>query len=122
MALNPYQRPQDPRPHYLPPTPYRLHLVAPVAGNNGLAVASLVLGVAGLVTIIPFFGVPSILALIFGVVGRRQIAASAGSQHGRGMALAGTILGIVGIAVVCTLVVLAILALMPTGRHAPSGL
>ena len=58
--------------------------------TNGLAVASLVLG------IIWVFGLGAILAVIFGFVARRQIRQSGGHQGGDGMALAGIILGFIG--------------------------
>ncbi len=59
--------------------------------TNGLSIASLVLG------IVWFLGIGSILAVIFGFVSRRQIKASGGRQTGEGMALAGIILGFLGI-------------------------
>lgn len=59
--------------------------------TNGLAVASLVLG------IIWVLGIGSILAVIFGFVARRQIRQSGGRQSGGGMALAGIILGFIGV-------------------------
>jgi predicted metalloprotease len=62
-----------------------------VQTTNGLSIASLVLGIVWV------FGLGSILALIFGIVARKQIAESGGRQGGSGMALAGIILGIVGI-------------------------
>jgi hypothetical protein len=40
----------------------------------------------------------SILALIFGLVSRSQIQRSGGTQGGSGMALAGIVLGTIGIA------------------------
>ena len=70
-----------------PPTGY-----PPVAtGTNGLAIASLILG------ILWFWGVGSLLALIFGLVGRKQIGRSGGRQGGNGLAIAGIVLGAVGI-------------------------
>ena len=53
--------------------------------------ASLVLGLVWV------FGIGSILAVIFGFVARRQIRQSGGRQTGGGMALAGIILGLVGV-------------------------
>jgi hypothetical protein len=44
------------------------------------------------------FGLGAILAVIFGFVARKQISESGGRQGGSGMALAGIILGFVGIA------------------------
>lgn len=60
--------------------------------TNGLAVASLVLGILWV------GGVGAILAVIFGHVAKRQIAASEGTQSGRGIAIAGLVLGWIGIA------------------------
>ncbi len=61
---------------------------APVAQTtNGLAIASLVLGVLWL------FWIGSILAIIFGHVSLGQIKRSNGAQAGRGMAIAGLVLG-----------------------------
>lgn len=65
--------------------------------TNGFAVASLVLGIIG-----GFLCIGWILALVFGYVGRNQIDASEGRQGGRGMAVAGIVLGWIwcGLAVV----------------------
>jgi hypothetical protein len=60
--------------------------------NNGFAIASMVLGLVW----IWFLG--SILAVIFGHIAVRQIRNSRGTERGRGMAIAGLILGYVGIA------------------------
>ncbi len=46
------------------------------------------------------YWIRSILALVFGYVALNQIAASGGTQQGRGMAIAGVALGWVGIGVV----------------------
>jgi len=77
------------------------------AEANGLAVASLVCGILGVV--FPFIPlIPSILAIIFAGRGKRQIDSSGGLQTGRGLAVAGQVLGWVGIA----LVLVAILGLV----------
>jgi hypothetical protein len=68
-------------------------------GTNGLAIASLVLGIVGMV-----FG--SILAVVFGHVALGQIRRS--GQGGRGLAIAGLVLGYLGI--VGTLIVVLVLA------------
>lgn len=59
-------------------------------GTNGFAVASLVLGIVWLC------GLGSILALIFGLVALSQIEQR--RQSGRGMAIAGIVLGAIGVA------------------------
>lgn len=67
--------------------------------TNGLAVASLVLGIVWL------WFIGSILALVFGYIARKQIDESNGSQTGRGMAVAGIVLGWIGLAGVLLLIV-----------------
>ena len=67
--------------------------------TNGLAVASLVLGIVWL------WWIGSILALVFGYPARAQIRRSHGQQSGEGLAIAGIVLGWVGVA---SLVVLAV--------------
>lgn len=62
--------------------------------TNGLAIASLVLGILWL------YWIGSILALIFGYRARRQIDESNGAQGGRGLATAGIILGWIGVAMI----------------------
>ncbi len=83
----------DPRP-WPPAPPY-----ATEPPLNGLAVASLVLGLLWL----NWFG--SILALVLGYVAKRQIDQR--GESGRGMALAGIILGWIGLA----FLVLAVIAI-----------
>ena len=61
--------------------------------TNGLAIASMVLGILWV------YWVGSILALIFGYVAKGQIDAAGGTQGGRGMAIAGIVLGWVGVGV-----------------------
>jgi hypothetical protein len=56
--------------------------------TNGMAIASLVLGLLGWLYLIP-----AILALVFGLTAKKQIDASGGAQGGRGMAVAGVVLG-----------------------------
>jgi Domain of unknown function (DUF4190) len=81
-----------PFPQYTPTTPVR---------TNGLAIASLVLG------IIWIFWVGSILAVIFGHVALSQIKRSMGTIAGRGLAIAGLVLGYVGLATLALVIVLA---------------
>jgi hypothetical protein len=65
--------------------------------TNGLAIAALVLGIAGLVFYI--CGVASILALVFGYMAKGQIDRAPETQGGRGMAIAGIIMGWIGVAI-----------------------
>jgi hypothetical protein len=58
-------------------------------GTNGLAIASLVLSLLWLA------GLGSLLAVIFGAIGMKQTRES--GQGGRGLAIAGLTVGIVGL-------------------------
>lgn len=63
---------------------------------NGKAITSLVCGCIGMFCC--GILIPSILAVIFGHIAKGEIRASGGQQGGDGMALAGLILGYVGLA------------------------
>lgn len=65
------------------------------APQNGMGIASLVLGILGLLGCCSF--VFSILAVIFGVMGRNR--ADAGLANNKGMATAGMIMGIIGLVI-----------------------
>jgi hypothetical protein len=74
--------------------------------NNGLAITSLVLGILGLIGgCFCFGGILSPIALVTGMMGRKKADASGGRMGGKGMAMAGIILGIIG-----TLILLAWIA------------
>jgi hypothetical protein len=75
------------------------------AETNGMAIASLVLGILWL------YWIGSILAVVFGHIALGQIARSQGRSAGRGMALAGVILGYIGIAVLVIVILAAIIFL-----------
>jgi len=74
---------------YAPPPPSGIQPTT----TNGFAVASLVLGIAVLCTGI----IGGILAVIFGNLALSRIAESAGRQRGRGLAIAGIVLGWIAI-------------------------
>ena len=66
-----------------------------ISGTNTWAVASLVLGIVSLVGGF-CFGVPPILAVIFGFVALRGASRTNSSQSGNGLAIAGIIMGVIG--------------------------
>ena len=70
--------------------------------TNGLAVASLVC------SLLWVFGVGSVLAVVFGFVARSQIKRSGDGQRGNGLALAGIIVGFVGIVGMVLIITVAI--------------
>jgi uncharacterized protein DUF4190 len=92
-------------PHQAPPPPYPYQQQGPVYAapiavkTNGLAIASMVLGILWL------WWIGSVLALVFGMVAKSQIDNSGGLQQGRGMAIAGIVLGWVGIGFLLVFVV-----------------
>jgi len=68
------------------------------ASNSGKAIASMVTGLIGLITLCcGLFVVASITALILGIIARKEIRASNGALKGDGMALTGIITGVIGL-------------------------
>lgn len=94
ISVSPPVPPPSPSPSVspVPPPP-----VTPTAqGSNGIAVAALILGILSLFAYLGSL-VLGILAVIFGFIGLRKAAALGGQK--RGMALAGIILGFIGLAI-----------------------
>jgi Domain of unknown function (DUF4190) len=74
--------------------------------TNGLAVASLVCSFFFWI-----YGIGALVAIVFGFIARSQIRHSGGTQRGKGMALAGIIIGFASLvitAVVITIVVVVV--------------
>ncbi|MDR1999020.1 MAG: DUF4190 domain-containing protein [Frankiaceae bacterium] len=71
------------------------------AGNRGrgLAIASMVLGIASVVLFIAFFlaGPAAIVGLILGIVGLRRMTAPGASRNGMGFAITGIVLSLIGV-------------------------
>ncbi|MFT4126407.1 MAG: DUF4190 domain-containing protein [Gordonia sp. (in: high G+C Gram-positive bacteria)] len=63
--------------------------------TNGMAIGSLIASCVGMA--LCCFGIPSIVGIVLGVLARKQIAESNGTETGDGMALAGLILGVVAL-------------------------
>lgn len=108
--------PPPPPPYAAPQYPYGYGPGRPAATTNGLAVASLVLG------IIWMFWVGSILAVIFGYVGKGQIDRSGGTQSGRGLAVAGIVLGWIGVGFLALTILLAIIGAITDSGSSQQGL
>jgi predicted RNA-binding Zn-ribbon protein involved in translation (DUF1610 family) len=68
-----------------------------IAGSNTWAVASLVLGIVGIPTFC--LVVPALLAIVFGVLALRGSNQPASAQAGRGMAIAGIVLGVISVVI-----------------------
>jgi hypothetical protein len=75
------------------------YVVTAAERTNGLAIASMVVGILWL------YWLGSILALVFGYVAKSQIRESNGTQGGGGMATAGIVLGWVGVGILALLIV-----------------
>jgi hypothetical protein len=85
------------------PYGYRVDGQGPT-GTNGLAVASLVCSLIGVVTC----GFPALLGIVFGHIGLHQTSTNPG-QGGRGLAIGGLVVGYLAVLVLAS----------PPTRHAP---
>jgi len=65
--------------------------------SNGFCVASLVLGIIGLPAACAVL--PSVLAVVFGIIGYNQVSKSGVEGGGKGMAIAGIVCGVIGLGV-----------------------
>ena len=100
-----------------PPPPNAYGYGVPASGSYGTntkATVSLVLGIAGLVACGFFTGIP---AIIVGSSAKKEIEATGGRQEGRGLAVAGQVLGWISVALGAVAVV-AILAITVIGVSA----
>jgi hypothetical protein len=84
-----YQPPAGPPGQWYGPPPGYPQYYAPPQRTNGMAIASMVLGILWI------YWIGSILALVFGYIARNQIKQR--GEGGSGMALAGIILGWIGV-------------------------
>ncbi|MET7299234.1 DUF4190 domain-containing protein [Embleya sp. NPDC005575] len=103
----PYGYGQAPQYGQQPPYGYGYHQYPgyggylPQPGTNGLAIASMILGIVWL------YWLGSLLAVIFGHIALAQTART--GQQGRGMAIAGVVLGWVGMALLALTIVVVVL-------------
>lgn len=90
--------------------PFTMEATSPalMGGSNNWAISSLVCGILG----IPLFcllGIPALLAIIFGIVALNKVPADPNIQSGKGLAIAGIILGagglILGLCIFCLSVI-----------------
>jgi hypothetical protein len=82
----------------MPYTYGQAYAVAP--RNNGLGIASMVLGFVAVIPCFWVFQIPGVLAIIFSVIALSQIKNNPAKFTGRGMAVTGLVLGVVSIAFV----------------------
>jgi hypothetical protein len=85
--------------------------------TNGMAMASMVLGIAGIVALscCCWCGtgfIPSVLAVVFGHVALYQIRRSAGRLEGTSMAIAGLVCGYIGLVINLLAIIMAVLGLV----------
>ncbi|NKQ52579.1 DUF4190 domain-containing protein [Amycolatopsis sp. K13G38] len=97
-----------PQPQMYPPPPGYPPYYMPRA-TNGFAIASLVLGILWI------YWLGSILALIFGYVARKQIKER--NESGGGMAIAGIVLGWIGVGTAALVLALLVIGLLAHGTH-----
>ena len=96
---------------FAPPEPAAAPPPYPQA--SGFAIASLVLGILWL------YWIGSILALVFGYLARGEIRRDPQRVGGRGMALAGIVLGWVGVATLVLAIVGMVFYLLPGEKKSP---
>jgi uncharacterized membrane protein len=94
-----------------PPPPQYGAPVPPQGGTppktSGKAIAALVTGLVGLLTVCcGLLAISSIVALVLGILARKDIRNSNGQLKGDGMALTGIITGIIGILMVVVVIIL----------------
>ena len=108
-----YSEPPPPPPQYGAPVPPHGGLPAKTSGK---AITSLVTGIISLPAICcwPLGAILGIVGIVFGVLARKEIAASAGQQKGAGMALAGIITGAIAIVLIVIVLVLAATGVIDT--------
>ena len=100
------QQPYQQQPYQQGPVGYQPYGMPQVAQlrTNGFAVASMVLGIVGIV-LFCLYAIPPLLATIFGGVALKQFKEHPNTFSGRGMAVAGLVLGIIGMALFVLLLV-----------------
>ena len=100
------QHPYQQQPYQQGPVGYQPYGMPQVAQlrTNGFAVASMVLGIVGIV-LFCLYAIPPLLATIFGGVALKQFKEHPNTFSGRGMAVAGLVLGIIGMALFVLLLV-----------------
>ena len=93
-------------------TSYSGGAIAGQPEQDTMAIVSLVLGLVGLICCL---GVLSPVALVLGIMSRGKIRTSAGALRGEGLALAGIILGAVGILWLVIVIILFIVSAVSSG-------
>jgi hypothetical protein len=92
------------------PSPYGAAMGAPyappVSRTNGLAIASLATAAGGIIPF--FFGIPCVIGIVLGFVALSQIKRTGGQQQGRGLAIAGIVVGFALIAIFIGLISLGV--------------
>lgn len=104
----PYGAPPPPPSYGSPYQPYGYGAPTPTPQTSVMAIISLVTGIIGLFACCSF--VFSIAAVVLGFLGKKEIDESNGAKTGRGMAMAGLILGVVGIVLGVLYIVLSVVA------------
>jgi hypothetical protein len=92
--------------------------------SNGMATASLILGIVSIVTFfMPYLAVVcAILAIIFAVVAKNKIKANSELAHTKGAATGGMITGIIGLIISVIVIVIAVMFVAAVAGAAGSSL
>lgn len=111
VSANPYSTPPTSGSPYA--TPYAAYQAVPAAGvTNGMAIASLVLGIVGIATCCCYGmgALPGLVGAILGHISLKQIKER--GQQGRGMAIAGIATGWSAVALTAIMVLLLVIGII----------
>jgi hypothetical protein len=76
----------------------------------GVATAALILGICGILFSFCFIGIPcAIVAVVLGYTAHNQIDASGGRLGGRGLAIAGLVMGWIGVVINALFIILVVI-------------
>lgn len=102
-------------------TPYAHQAQGGPPQGNGMAVASMVLGILAVVLCWIWFlgGILALLAIIFGAVGMSKAKKIGG--RGKGAAVAGLVLGVIGIVLAVIIIIMAVIAVSAFESYAKKG-
>jgi hypothetical protein len=115
QPTNPPAYPGYPPYGSVPPAGYPSYYAGPMPpSTNGLAIASLICSIASFV-VLPFVG--GVLGVVLGHVALSQINQSEGREEGRGMAIAGLIIGYANLALSLLVIALIIVAIIAAANQ-----
>ncbi len=94
--------------------PAQISALPPAPRNNPMAVTGLIMGIVSVTLGLCCYGAPfNVLGVVFSLVGLSQIKKDPQREQGRGLAIAGLVLSLVGILIGVLLLILVIVGSLP---------